>query len=54
MGFKMAPQVIGIIRGEPKGKGTHRAPGDKILEELGEERKSKSKTLDRGRSKDNR
>lgn len=54
MGFRMAPQVIGIIRGEPKGKGTHRAPGDKILEELGEERKSRSKTLDRGRSGDNR
>lgn len=54
MGFKMAPQIIGLIRGEPKGKGKHRAPGDKILEELGEERKSRSKTLDRERSKYNR
>lgn len=54
MGFKMAPQIMGLIRGEPKGKGKHRAPGDKILEELGEERKSRSKTLDRGRSGDNR
>ena len=53
MGYKCTPQIMGLTRGEPKGKGKHRADGGKILRELGEERHSKSKTLDRSRSADN-
>ena len=56
MGYKCTPQIKGLIRGEPKmnkksGKPQkHRANGRKICEELGNERYSKSETLDRTRS----
>lgn len=53
MGWKCAPQVIGLVRGEPKPEAKHRAPGRKICMEAGKERASRSRTLDRTRSKDN-
>lgn len=53
MGYKCTPQVIGLVRGEPKQGARHRANGKAILEELGNERYSKSVTLDRSRSTSN-
>lgn len=53
MGWKCTPQLLGLVRGEPKPGQKHRANGLKICMEAGEERASKSKTLDRAKSKDN-
>ena len=53
MGWKCAPQVMGLVRGEPKAGQKHRASGKKICMEAGYERASKSATLDRSRSRDN-
>lgn len=53
VGWKCVPQVTGLVRGEPKPGAKHRAPGVKICMEAGTERASKSKTLDRARSKYN-
>lgn len=50
MGWKCAPQVKGLVRGEPKPNAKHRANGGKILAEMGNERFSRSDTLDRTRS----
>lgn len=63
MGYKCAPQLIGLVRGEPqvkvgkdgkKHRQKHRANGGAILNEFGEERQSRSNTLDRTRSYLNR
>ena len=54
MGFKCTPQVMGLVRGEPKVGQKHRAPLSKIAIEAGYERASKSATLDRARSDLNR
>lgn len=54
MGWKCTPQVIGLVRGNPKAGQKHRANGLKILQEGGNERFSKSETLDRTRSTMNR
>ena len=53
MGFKCAPQVMGLVRGEPKPGQKHRANGRKIAMEAGYERASKSDTLDKTRSEMN-
>ena len=53
MGWKCVPQMLGLVRGEPEPEQKHRANGLKIAMEAGKERASKSKTLDRSRSKDN-
>ena len=53
MGYKCTPQVVGLVRGEPKEGQKHRANGQKICEEAGNERYSRSVTLDRSRSTDN-
>lgn len=45
MGFKCAPQVMGLVRVEPKNP-RHRAEGGKILREMGTERYSRTKHLD--------
>ena len=50
MGYKCAPQVMGLTRNEPKPNAKHRANGKSILQELGNERYSRSDTLDRTRS----
>ena len=56
MGFTCTPQVIGLVRGEPKinkktgARQKHRANGKAILGEGGKERHSASETLDRTRS----
>ena len=47
MSFKCAPQIIGLVRGEPKQGQKHRANGKAIIGEMGIERISLSKTLDR-------
>lgn len=52
MGYKCAPQVLGLVRGNPKNT-KHRANGGKIGREAGNERFSKSETLDRTRSDQN-
>lgn len=52
MGFQCAPQVIGLVRGEPKNP-RHRAEGGKILREMGDERYSRTKHLDRSLSDQN-
>ena len=52
MGFKCAPQVMGLVRGEPKNP-RHRADGGKLLREMGEERYSRTKHLDRTLSVEN-
>lgn len=54
MGWKCAPQIMGLVRGEPKPEQKHRANGLKICKEAGKERASKSKTVDRTRSKNNK
>lgn len=53
MGWRCTPQVIGLVRGEPKAGQKHRANGGQILREMGIERYSKSDTLDRTRSQRN-
>lgn len=53
MGWKCAPQVVGLVRGEPKASQKHRANGRKIAMEAGYERASRSETLDKARSKQN-
>ena len=53
MGWKCAPQVMGLVRGEPKQGQKHRANIRKIAMEAGYERASKSDTLDKSRSKQN-
>ena len=60
MGYKCAPQLLGLVNGEPPVKtnsktgkhykNRHRANGKAIAMEMGPERASKSKTLDRSRS----
>jgi len=50
MGWKCAPQVMGLVRGEPKEGQKHRANIRKIAMEAGYERASRSDTLDRRRS----
>lgn len=50
MGWKCAPQVLGLVRGEPKPGSKHRANGLKIAKEAGYERASKSATFDKRRS----
>lgn len=53
MGWKCAPQVMGLVRGEPQPGQKHRANGRKIAMEAGYERASLSDTLDRTRSNQN-
>ena len=53
MGWKCAPQVMGLVRGEPQPGQKHRANGRKIAMEAGYERASRSDTLDRTRSNQN-
>lgn len=50
MGYKCAPQIMGLTRNEPKPNARHRANGKSMLQELGNERYSRSDTLDRTRS----
>ena len=50
MRWKCAPQVLGLVRGEPKEGQKHRANIRKIAMEAGYERASRSETLDRRRS----
>ena len=50
MAWKCTPQIIGLVRGEPTPGKKHRANGQKICDETGNERFSKSVTLDRTRS----
>ena len=50
MGWKCAPQVMGLVRGEPKPGQKHRMSGEKMAKEAGYERASKSSTFDRKRS----
>ena len=52
MGFLCAPQVMGLVRGDPKNP-RHRADGGKVLREMGEERFSRTKHLDRTLSEEN-
>lgn len=47
MGFKCTPQILGLVRGEPKEGQKHRANGRAILCEAGKERISVSETIDR-------
>lgn len=54
MGWKCAPQVMGLVRGEPKPGQKHRANIHKIAKEAGYERGTKSETFDRSRSHLNR
>lgn len=53
MGYAWAPQVTGLVRGEPKPGQHHRSNGLAILMECMEERASKSPTLDRTKSHKN-
>lgn len=50
MGWKCAPQVMGLVRGDPKPGQKHRGNIRKIALEAGYERASRSDTLDRRRS----
>jgi len=50
MGFACAPQILGLVRGEPKPNAKHRANGRAIFAEMGEERISTSDTFDKSRS----
>lgn len=54
MSWKCAPQVMGLVRGDPKLGQKHRANIRKIALEAGYERASRSETLDRRRSELNR
>lgn len=49
--MKCAPQVLGLVMGEPKQGQKHRANGRKIFEEFGNERYTTSETIDRSRSR---
>ena len=49
MGWKCVPQVLGLVRGEPKPGQKNRANGLKIAKEAGDERAGKSATMDRDR-----
>lgn len=51
MGYKCVPQLTGLVRGTPKEGAKHRANGKVICQEAGNERYSRSATLDRARSK---
>lgn len=53
MSFKCTPQIIGLVRGEPKQGQKHRANGKAIIGEMGIERISRSETLDRTLSSHN-
>jgi len=53
MGYLCAPQLTGLVRGEPKPGQKHRSNGKAIAGEAGKERHSASETLDRTRSGDN-
>lgn len=53
MGYAWAPQITGLVRGEPKPGARHRSNGLAIFMEAMEERASKSPTLDRTRSHKN-
>lgn len=53
MSFKCTPQIIGLVRGEPKPGQKHRANGKAIIGEMGSERISLSETLDRTLSSKN-
>ena len=53
MGYTCAPQIMGLVRAEPKPGQRHRANGKAILSEAGKERWSASETLDRTRSDNN-
>lgn len=48
--MKCLPQLLGLVRGESKPGSKHRANGEAIAKEAGNERYSKSNTLDRTRS----
>lgn len=50
MGWTCAPQLIGLVRGEPKQGQKHRANGKAICGELGKERYTNSATFDDSRS----
>ena len=50
MGWQCVPQIIGLVRGEPKTGQKHRANVRAILAELGEERLTASPTYDKTRS----
>jgi len=45
--MKCAPQILGLLRGEPKPGAKHRGNGEKICKEAGNERYTKSETIDR-------
>lgn len=53
VGYAWAPQITGLVRGEPKPGQKHRSNGLAIIKELAEERASDSPTLDRDRSVNN-
>lgn len=53
MGYAWAPQITGLVRGEPKPGQRHRSNGLAICMEAFEERASKSPTLDRALSYQN-
>lgn len=53
MGWKCTPQFYGLVRGEKKPGQKHRANAERICLEAGQERVSRSETLDRARTKDN-
>lgn len=53
MSFATTPQIIGLVRGEPKPGQRHRANGKAIIGEMGSERISASETLDRTLSSHN-
>lgn len=50
MGWKCSPQVIGLVRGEPKKGQKHRANVKAIVLEVGKERVSKTENVDRDRT----
>lgn len=50
MGWKCAPQAMGLVRGEPKKGQKHRANAKAICAEAGEERHTSSETYDKDRS----
>lgn len=45
--MKCNPQILGLVRGEPKPGAKHRGNGEKICKEAGNERYTKSETIDR-------
>lgn len=54
MGWKCAPQLTGLVRGEPKANAKHRSNAKAICAEAGKERITNSQTIDRSRSYLNR